>query len=246
MMQANPNPQIHALIASGGTGTRAGGDIPKQYQLLAGKPAIAHTLEAFAAVPNLTSITVVVAANDEIYEDIAKNNTKHNTDTRIKTAPVAGATRADTVRNGLQHLLANGAAPNDWVLVHDAARCLIEPAQIMALIAACENDAVGGLLAIPLTDTLKSADAGRSTATLDRSNKWLAQTPQMFRLQMLLDALKIAQNSAGDTVTDEASAIEQAGHAPLLVRGSSSNFKITYPDDFVLAELILQHRQVKK
>jgi 2-C-methyl-D-erythritol 4-phosphate cytidylyltransferase len=143
-----------------------------------------------------------------------------------------------TVANGLGHLLERGARRDDWVLVHDAARCLVQPQWIDALIDACVNDAVGGLLALPLADTLKAETAGRATATVDRARKWAAQTPQMFRIGLLQDALA----RAGDAVTDEASAVEALGHAPLLVPCSMENFKITWPADFALAERLLRTR----
>jgi 2-C-methyl-D-erythritol 4-phosphate cytidylyltransferase len=135
-------------------------------------------------------------------------------------------------------LLAQGADAQDWVLVHDAARCLVTPTQINALIDACLPDAVGGILALKLPDTLKREANGRVAQTVDRSDKWLAQTPQMFRL----GSLRAALQAAGDAVTDEASAIELAGHAPLLVEGSAQNFKVTYPQDFALAEAVLRSR----
>ena len=142
------------------------------------------------------------------------------------------------MRNGLKALLAQTAKPGDWVLVHDAARCLITPEQITALIDACQNDAVGGLLALPLPDTLKSSAEGRVAVTIARADKWLAQTPQMFRVGELLAAL----DAAGDAVTDESSAMEAHGLRPLLVTGSAQNFKVTYPEDFALAEAILKTR----
>ena len=145
--------------------------------------------------------------------------------------------------NGLSQLLADGAEPSDWVLVHDAARCLITPAQIDALIDACLPDAVGGLLALPLPDTLKHAGVdGRVDATIDRAGKWLAQTPQMFRVGALRDAYAAHAASGFAGLTDDASAMEAAGHAPLLVPGSAQNFKVTYPEDFALAEAVLRSR----
>ena len=126
----------------------------------------------------------------------------------------------------------------DWALVHDAARCLVTPVQINALIDACEDDPVGGLLAHKLPDTLKSEVVGRVDKTLDRSDKWLAQTPQMFRIGVLMAALA----QAGDQVTDESSAMEALGLKPKLVPGSAQNFKVTYPEDFALAEAVLQAR----
>jgi 2-C-methyl-D-erythritol 4-phosphate cytidylyltransferase len=142
------------------------------------------------------------------------------------------------VTNGLDALLKRGANSVDWVLVHDAARCLITTEQINTLIDACLPDAVGGLLALPLPDTLKAAKEGRVSATLERGDKWLAQTPQMFRIGQLRAALL----AAGDTVTDESSAIEFVGGSPLLVEGSAQNFKVTYRQDFALAESVLRSR----
>jgi 2-C-methyl-D-erythritol 4-phosphate cytidylyltransferase len=157
---------------------------------------------------------------------------------KVAVAPCGGATRAQTVRNGLDALLARGARRDDWVLVHDAARCLVRPQWIDALIDICLADPVGGLLALPVADTLKSEHGGRVEATLDRRGKWQAQTPQMFRIGMLIDAL----DHAGPGVTDEASAIEATGLAPRLVSASLENFKVTYPADFELAERLLRTR----
>jgi 2-C-methyl-D-erythritol 4-phosphate cytidylyltransferase len=155
-----------------------------------------------------------------------------------------GASRADSVRQGLQawRQQPGGPGPDDWVLVHDAARCLIEPEQVRSLIERCRDDAVGGLLALPLPDTLKSERDGRVSQTLERAGKWLAQTPQMFRLGALEQALHLAQ-AQGLTVTDDASAIEAQGLATLLVAGSAQNFKVTYPQDFRLAQAVLSSRQ---
>jgi 2-C-methyl-D-erythritol 4-phosphate cytidylyltransferase len=153
-----------------------------------------------------------------------------------------GVTRAETVFNGLNFLLEQGAEPGDWVLVHDAARCLVTPAQIDALIDACQADTVGGLLAHRLADTLKAEQDGRVAATVARGDKWLAQTPQMFRIGMLRQALQVA----GAQVTDESSAMEAMGWQPLLVPGSARNFKVTYPEDFALAEALLLSDAHKK
>ena len=218
-----------ALIPCAGTGSRVGATGPKQYQPLAGQPLVLHTLAAFAQVTRLTQTAVVVAAEDSFFttQPIAP-----------WIAPCGGPTRASSVLNGLNFLLQHGGAPDDWVLVHDAARCLITPAQINALIDACASDEVGGLLAHKLPDTLKIEVAGRVANTLDRGDKWLAQTPQMFRLGALLSALA----QAGDQVTDESSAMESMGWRPLLVSGSAQNFKVTYPEDFALAEAVLHAR----
>lgn len=230
-----------ALLPCAGTGTRAGGDGPKQYQLLAGQPVVAHTLAALAGVPRVRQVLAVVAPDDTALPLRQLPCT---------VAHCGGATRAQSVFNGLGHLLAQGAGAQDWVLVHDAARCLITPAQINALIDACLPDATGGLLALPLPDTLKAACAPaapgqppRVAATIDRQDKWLAQTPQMFRIGPLRDAYAAQAASGFAGITDEASAMEAAGHAPLLLRGSAQNLKITYPEDFALAAAILAARQ---
>ena len=227
-------PRCFALLPCAGTGSRAGTVQPKQYQPVAGQPMVRHTLAAFAGVSRIAQMLVVVSSGD---------NTLRTSNAAFSIAACGGTTRAESVFNGLNHLLANGAAPSDWVLVHDAARCLITPAQIDALIDACLPDAVGGLLALPLADTLKHAGAnGRVDATIDREGKWLAQTPQMFRIGALRDAYAAHAASGFAGITDESSAMEAAGHAPLLVRGSAQNFKVTYPEDFVLAEAILNSR----
>ncbi len=234
-------PQFFALIPCGGTGSRAGAGVPKQYRQVAGRPVLAHTLAAFAAVPALAATLVVVSPDDACYPDHAAANAALVVNTALLVADCAGPQRAATVLNGLSWLLEHAASPQDWVLVHDAARCLITPLQIMALLDACVGDPVGGLLAHKLPDTLKQATDGRVAGTLDRSDKWLAQTPQMFRLGPLRDALLQAA-AAGSVVTDEASAMEAAGLHPLLVSGSAQNFKLTYPEDFALADAILKSR----
>ena len=226
--------RLFALIPCAGSGSRAGTAQPKQYQMIAGAPMVLHTLAAFAGVARLTECLVVVAPGDDFLR---------LDDPRTVVAPCGGPSRADSVCNGLAHLLAHGAQAHDWVLVHDAARCLVTPTQIDALIDACRDDAVGGLLALPLADTLKRAEDGRVAATLDRGDKWLAQTPQMFRIGPLAAALRLALQADAAAITDEASAMEAAGLQPLLVRGSAQNFKVTYPEDFALAEAILRSRQ---
>lgn len=229
-----------ALIPCAGSGSRAGLSTPKQYEVLAGQRLIDHTVDAFLRASCITGVVVVVAPDDGAYTP---------THERVQVWPVGGATRAHSVFNGLVALQqAAGAKPDDWVLVHDAARCLVTPEQIDALIQACWPDTVGGLLALPLPDTLKVAGGApaqpRVAATVDRSNKWLAQTPQMFRVADLHRALAHAQAGGFAGITDEASAIEALGLQPLLVRGSAQNFKVTYPEDFALAQAVLLQRQV--
>ncbi len=228
--------RFFALIPCAGQGSRALPDSPhagaaaaKQYRMIAGQSLVFHTLASFSKVTRLSGTLVVVATGDCFFD------LKPTTFTVCRNG---GASRAASVLNGLAALQHAGAEAQDWVLVHDAARCLITPAQINALIDACAADVVGGLLAHRVPDTLKVGCDGRVAATLDRSDKWLAQTPQMFRLGPLMTALKLA----GNAVTDESSAMEAMGLRPLLVASSAENFKVTYPEDFALAGAILLAR----
>lgn len=231
-IQSEFQPQFYALVPCAGVGARAGVKGPKQYHTVAGRAVVAHTLSALSSVNSLTKIVVVLAPDDEVFE-------AHVKDFQGEVTRTGGATRAESVLAGLRFLVEQGAQPNDWVLVHDAARCLIESAWVERLIHACHEDEVGGLLALPVADTLKAADdAQRVESTVPRTAKWAAQTPQMFRLGLLLPAL----TQAGESVTDEASAVEQLGHRPLLVVGDMENFKVTWPQDFALAERLLQTR----
>lgn len=225
-------PRLHALVPCAGVGTRANVGGPKQYAALCGRSVVGHTLAALAGVARLAQVAVVLSPDDKQFEAAAAGFAG-------TVLRCGGETRAQTVANGLVELARRGAADQDWVLVHDAARCLVRPEWIAALIDACEDDEVGGLLALPLADTLKQARDGRATATLSRIDKWQAQTPQMFRLGMLRDALA----RAGSDVTDEASAIEAMGLSPKLVTGSLENFKLTYASDFALAERLLRTRE---
>ena len=229
------HPRFHVVIPCAGTGSRAGVDIPKQYAPLAGVPMVLHTLKAFAAVPGLGHAMLVVSPQDSLMAQLLTDHPQP----AFTLTPRGGATRAQSVLGGLRSLQEKGVDPSDWVLVHDAARCLITPRLIKALLAACANDSVGGLLALPLPDTLKASVDGRVSATLNRSDKWLAQTPQMFRLGSLAQALE----QPSEDITDEASAMEAKGFAPLLIEGASFNFKVTYPQDWALAEAVLNDRK---
>ncbi len=231
-------PRLYALVPCAGSGERSGAAGPKQYAMLAGQSLVAHTLAALAAVPRLAATLVVLDPQDTQFE-------RHAPAFSGWAARVGGSTRAKTVAQGLDELARRGAGPLDWVLVHDAARCLLRAAWVDALIDACLLDDVGGLLALPVADTLKAegdadgALAGRVQGTLDRHAKWQAQTPQMFRLQALRDALA----AVGTNITDEAGAMEAQGHAPKLVPGALENFKVTYPADFDLADRLLRTRR---
>ncbi|HEY8047635.1 MAG TPA: 2-C-methyl-D-erythritol 4-phosphate cytidylyltransferase [Ramlibacter sp.] len=223
------NPRFYALVPCAGTGSRAGTQGPKQYERIAGQPLVWHTLAAFAAVKRIARTLVVVAPGDGFFE---------RNPTSALVVACGGATRAQTVQNGLYELRRVGATENDWVLVHDAARCLVTPELIDKLIDACQGDEVGGLLGHQLPDTLKRESDGRSVETIDRDDKWLAQTPQMFRIGMLMQALE----RAGNSVTDESAAIESLGLKPMLVEGGAQNFKVTWPEDFAAAEVVLKGR----
>ena len=244
-MQSAP---IHVLIPAAGVGSRAGTPCPKQYQPVAGAPVLAHTLRAFAplvADGTVAQVWLVVAPQDEwlahALPDVASG---------AQVLRCGGACRAASVANGLAALQAEGVPESAWVLVHDAARCLLQASQVRALIAAGQataerGDALpGALLALPLPDTLKAADAqGRVAATVSRADKWLAHTPQMFRTGELRAALGRAFDGTDyPGITDEASAMEAMGAQPQLVPSSAQNFKLTYPDDFALAEAVLMAR----
>ena len=231
MADSSP-PHLYALVPCAGIGERSGISGPKQYAMLAGHSLVSHTLLALSKVKRLRQTLVVLSPQDRVFEAHAPGFTGW-------IARVGGASRAESVANGLAELAKRGAQLHDWVLVHDAARCLVRPDWVDALIDACIDDVVGGLLALPLADTLKQESAGRVAATVNRSHKWQAQTPQMFRL----GDLQLALASADTTVTDEASAIEATGQAPKLVPGSIENFKLTYPSDFALAERLLRTRE---
>ncbi len=228
------SPRCFALLPCAGVGARAGAAMPKQYVEIAGHAMVAHTLTALAQVARLAATLVVLSPDDEQFE----SRVPGFIGARGWVCRRGGAQRADTVAQGLEELLERGALPHDWVLVHDAARCLVRPEWVDRLIDACLGDAVGGLLALPVADTLKQAEGGRVAATLSRVDKWSAQTPQMFRLGVLREALR----AAGTAVTDDSSAIEMQGLRPLLVEGDSENLKVTWPSDFMLAERVLAAR----
>ncbi|VEB41292.1 2-C-methyl-D-erythritol 4-phosphate cytidylyltransferase [Chromobacterium violaceum] len=220
-----------ALVPAAGSGSRFGAPSPKQYLQLNGKPLMWHTLATLAAVPDVDEVAVVISPQDEWFDDFAWDLPK------LSVYRVGGASRAQSVASGLAAL---ACADDDWVLVHDAARCCLSVAAVERLIAALSGHAVGGLLALPVPDTVKRADIdGHVAATVPRNGLWLAQTPQMFRAGLLARALSSA---AAEDITDEASAVERLGVKPLLVEGDAQNFKITYPRDLALARAILAAR----
>ena len=231
-----------ALVPCAGVGARAGAAGPKQYAPVAGRALVLWTLEALARVDELDGTLVVLSPDDTQFDALAAEGDAEAAGA-CWTTRVGGATRADTVAAGLAELLARGANEDDWALVHDAARCLVRPESIRRLIEACRGDEVGGLLALPLADTLKRADTSdRVATTVPRDAMWAAQTPQMFRIGALRDALSAGFARPDLAITDEASAMEAAGFAPKLVRGDFENIKVTWPEDFALAERLLRTR----
>ncbi|WP_243040950.1 2-C-methyl-D-erythritol 4-phosphate cytidylyltransferase [Dyella sedimenti] len=227
--------RLWCVVPAAGRGTRVGGDIPKQYLPLGGKPLILHTLERLAAHPQVAGLMVVLGARDEHWPGAGELAGKP-----LLTC-VGGAERCDSVLAGLRAL---PAAVTDaaFVLVHDAARPCVRTADIARLIE-LGIPAGGGLLGAPLRDTLKRAgDDGRSHDTEPRDHRWRAFTPQMFRRGELSAAL-LAASLAGVTVSDEAMAMERAGFAPLLVEGAEDNIKVTTAADFALAEFLLPRTQ---
>jgi 2-C-methyl-D-erythritol 4-phosphate cytidylyltransferase len=226
-------PHHFALIPAAGVGARIGADCPKQYMPLAGKLMLLHVLDTFASARSITHTYVVVSAEDGYIGD-ALAGANHLAD-RVTVIYKGGTTRHQSVLNGLQ-AMREQVGDQDWVLVHDAARPGLTVNLIDRLIAALQDDPVGGLLALPVVDTLKRSDAdGRVQATVARDRLWAAQTPQMFRYALLRRALEQAVD-----MTDEASAVEALGLKPALVEGSPRNFKITLPHDVALAELHLK------
>jgi 2-C-methyl-D-erythritol 4-phosphate cytidylyltransferase len=209
--------------------------MPKQYRRLAGRELLHFTLAAFDGCEELAQTLVVISPDDTHFD------AQRFAPLRFAVRRCGGASRQASVRNGLDALLELGATKDDWVLVHDAARPGITPALIRSLISALANDEVGGIMALPVADTLKRVDVERGdriARTEPRAGLWQAQTPQMFRIGMLREAIGRAELDGHD-LTDEASAIEWLGYAPRLVQGSLRNFKVTYPEDFALAEAIL-------
>ena len=221
-------PRFIALIPAAGVGARMGTTVPKQYAELLGKPMLEHVMDTFVDCEQIHQIFVVVSSDDAYIEDIPAKP-------RTQILRCGGPTRQASVTNGLLDMQSQVDA-NDWVLVHDAARPGLTVALINKLIAAVKDDPVGGLLAMPVVDTIKRSDAhGHADHTVSREHLWAAQTPQMFKHAQLLSALQ-----SGSHVTDEASAMEALGLKPTLVEGSPRNFKVTLPHDVLLAELYIK------
>lgn len=222
---------LWCVVPAAGRGVRAGGDRPKQYQSLAGRPLLDHTLERLAAHPQIAGLVVVIAADDPHFSAVDSIGGKP------LVIAIGGGERSDSVLAGVLALPA-AVAQDHFVLVHDAARPCVRADDITRLIDQA-GQGEGGLLGAPLRDTLKRADAGcYSTATEPREGRWRAFTPQMFRRGALARALALAA-ADGIVVSDEAMAMERTGVLPLLVEGSEDNIKVTTPADFALAEFLL-------
>lgn len=221
-----------ALVPAAGSGSRFGAATPKQYTDLAGQPLLRHAIARLARHPRIDRVVVVLSADDPRFAQIDLSDLRPIVDARH----CGGDTRAASVLAGLRSL-AGEVAADDWILVHDAARPCLPAAVIDRLVEALADDAVGGIAALPVADTLKRADVhGRIDATVPRGGLWAAQTPQMFRFGVLLEALEQADLHQ---VTDEAGAVEACGLAPRLVEGDPVNLKVTYPRDLELAAHLL-------
>lgn len=223
---------IYAVVPAAGSGRRMLASLPKQYLPLAGRTVLEHTLLRLLSLPGLQRLVLVVSATDLHWQSCTLVS-----DPRVEVV-IGGEERCHSVLAGLE-ALATRVSGDDWVLVHDVARPCVPLSDIERLRGELANDPIGGLLALPVTDTLKRADSGRVAETLDRRQVWRALTPQMFRFKILRDALRQALTD-GVWVTDEAAAIERAGYSPRLIEGQACNLKVTRPEDLSLAAYYLE------
>jgi 2-C-methyl-D-erythritol 4-phosphate cytidylyltransferase len=239
---------LHVLIPCAGTGTRMGQltqQVPKQFQLLAGKPMVMHSVQTFLDMPEINSLWVGVSPDLNNAKEFVSSN-----DPRLKISPTGGDSRHETVLQTLKAMLDSGISGDDWVLVHDAARPGLTIEAVRRLVEGVTEQGFvsGGILAMPMADTLKLISQSNPQCigkTLPRDGLWLAQTPQMFRLQALSEALQEALNTKTE-VTDEASAMERAGCEPLLVPGEWRNLKVTYSQDWSLMNDLLSLKNTLK
>lgn len=217
-----------ALIPAAGVGARMAAGSPKQYLPIAGRPMLRHTIDAFRSSPLIQHTYVVVSADDPFIDGVVPAE-------GVTVLRCGGATRMESIRNGLR-MLHGSVALDDWILVHDAARPGLDAELIARLIVETGEHPAGGLLALPVVDTVKRSRAGE-VATVSRDGLWLAQTPQMFHYQLLCRALDAATDPSA--ITDDASAVEALGLAPKLVEGHPRNLKVTLPADIRIAEMYL-------
>lgn len=228
--------KIIALVPAAGTGTRVGDTLPKQYIEVNGRPLVYHALAALSRVHRVTKIAVVLSTEDRHWQTLmADAEPGRVLGSRVSTLRVGGAARGASVLNGL-NALAGELKPDDWIMVHDAARPCLRSELIEQFIDELEDDSIGGLLALPLADTIKRDDGNlRVQETIPREGIWRAQTPQMFRYGLLRDAMQKMP-----AATDEAQAVEALGHQPKLVMGEGANLKVTYASDLTLARILLK------
>ena len=222
-------PRYFALIPAAGVGARMGATSPKQYLKIGGKPMLRHTLDAFLSSELIAHTFVVVSPDDPYIDAVAPHH-------GVTVLRCGGASRMESVRNGLA-VLANTLSPADRVLVHDAARPGLTAELIEKLITGTGDHPAGGLLALPVVDTVKRCIDGEAAGTVPRNGLWLAQTPPMVRYELLREALAAAKDP--DSITDDASAVEDLGLSPKLVEGHPRNLKVTLPDDIRIAEMYL-------
>lgn len=231
------NKPLWVIVPAAGIGSRVGGDKPKQYQTVFGKTIIEWTIERLLDMPFVAGIVVALAKDDQWWPTLSVSNSKHVITT------LGGKTRAHSVINGIK-ALPDIVGCNDWLLVHDAARPCVTQSEVLALIDHVKNTTAGGLLALPVADTVKKVSENNVINTLDRNRLWRALTPQMFPRQLLLQALTDLL-TAEQIVTDESAAIEAQGLKPLVVKGSIQNIKVTWPEDLALAAFYLKEEAKK-
>jgi 2-C-methyl-D-erythritol 4-phosphate cytidylyltransferase len=231
-------PRYFALIPAAGVGARMAASSPKQYLPINGKPMLCHTLDAFLASELIAHTYVVVSAADGYIDSVvAEAGAGADAAAAVTVLRCGGATRMESILNGLR-AIRDAVGDDDLVLVHDAARPGLTPSLIARLITEAGANPAGGLLALPVVDTVKSTTSG-VTATIPRDGMWLAQTPQMFRYALLEHALASAADPKA--ITDDASAVELLGLSPQLVEGHPRNLKVTLPSDIRIAEMYLSH-----
>lgn len=232
---------LWVIVPAAGSGSRMQREVPKQYLHIEGRPVLVWTLQRLLQLDGLRETVLVISPGDHHWSALAESTPELAGRVRVCEG---GAERSLSVLRGLE-ALSGQAAEEDWVLVHDAARPCVRVADIMRLLHGVAQHPAGGLLAVPVADTLKRSTERNAVAeTVDRSGLWAAQTPQLFRYGVLREALQSAVGS-GHSVTDEASALEARGHTPLLVMGNRDNIKITWPQDLYLASLVLQAQQME-
>ncbi len=232
--ELSKNTAYWVVVPAAGIGSRMGANCPKQYLPLLDKTVLEHTLERLLAISIIEKIHIALADDDNFWSQLSCAQHKN-----IVRVP-GGCERADSVLNGLR-ALSTQAHDHDWVLVHDAARPCIRAQEIMKLITVVGDHPVGGILGVPVSDTLKQVSNAVIDKTIDRGPLWQAQTPQLFRLGLLRDCLQRALDE-GKIITDEASALEIYGYRPLMIQGRSDNIKITRQEDLAIAAMLMQQQ----